>query len=201
MHSKVAAFHISMIPQRWYKNHLQDQLIPEKESAIFSYNMGIFNDEENLPMRKPTTIPKTVHMVKNSIHKRNLYGRIWGLAREATLLAVEQNDNEIVPYLQAYINRSRNKNHHVHENPTNDEIDETSDNSQTNETNETSDESEESEAEDQDINGTDLINVKNPTEDLKVEDLKVVEGHINAAFAVEWATMQLFTRIKTIKTA
>ncbi|CAG8508321.1 494_t:CDS:2, partial [Cetraspora pellucida] len=91
-------------------------------------------------------------------HMSTLFPRYYAL-QKATLLAVEQNDNEIVPYLQAYINRSHNKNHYVHKNPTN-EIDETSDNSQTNET---SEESEESEAEDQDMNGIDLINVKNPS--------------------------------------
>ncbi|CAG8841229.1 26486_t:CDS:1, partial [Gigaspora margarita] len=71
----------------------------------------IFNDKEVLPTRKPITVPTTVPMVKKSIHKRNLYGRIWGLARQATLLAVEKDDNEIITYLQSYINKKCNENH------------------------------------------------------------------------------------------
>ncbi|PKY37043.1 hypothetical protein RhiirB3_461163, partial [Rhizophagus irregularis] len=53
MNSKIAAFHISMIPQKWYKD--------------------IYQDKTNLQ--------------EKAVHKRNLYGRVWGLARTATLLA------------------------------------------------------------------------------------------------------------------
>ncbi|CAG8730545.1 7460_t:CDS:2, partial [Cetraspora pellucida] len=44
-----------------------------------------------------------------SFYKRNLYGRVWGLARIATLLAVEQDDDEITTFLQDYIRRKLNE--------------------------------------------------------------------------------------------
>ncbi|CAB4489230.1 unnamed protein product [Rhizophagus irregularis] len=46
----------------------------------------------------------------HAVHKRNLYGRVWGLARTATLLAVEQEDDEITLILQDYIRRKSNRN-------------------------------------------------------------------------------------------
>ncbi|PKC11428.1 hypothetical protein RhiirA5_497677 [Rhizophagus irregularis] len=76
MNSKIAAFHISMIPQKWYKD--------------------IYQDKTNLQ--------------EKAVHKRNLYGRVWGLARTATLLAVEQEDDEITLILQDYIRRKSNRN-------------------------------------------------------------------------------------------
>ena len=39
-----------------------------------------------------------------------MYGRIWGLARTATLLAVDQDDDEITHILQNYIRRKSNQN-------------------------------------------------------------------------------------------
>ncbi|CAG8854931.1 25634_t:CDS:1, partial [Gigaspora margarita] len=105
-----------------------------------------------LPVRKPITAPTTIPRLKKSIYKRNLYGRVWGLAREATLLAVEQEDNEIVTYLQGYISRKRNGS----------VVDEISNNaweSQTNKSSDQSEESEESEADqDKDMIETNLKN-------------------------------------------
>ncbi|CAB4385522.1 unnamed protein product [Rhizophagus irregularis] len=44
-----------------------------------------------------------------AVYKRNLYGHVWGLARTATLLAVEQEDDEITTLLQDYIRRKSNR--------------------------------------------------------------------------------------------
>ncbi|CAB5377143.1 unnamed protein product [Rhizophagus irregularis] len=46
----------------------------------------------------------------HAVHKRNLYGHVWELARTATLLAVEQEDDEITLILQDYIKRKSNQN-------------------------------------------------------------------------------------------
>jgi hypothetical protein len=111
MNSKTAAFHISMIPQRWYKDIYQDGLNLQ-ESLIFDYGdvrNNKFTDEGILPIRKPATIPTTVPMLKKAIHKRNLYGHVWGLARTAILLAVEQEDGEMTTFLQDYIRRKSNR--------------------------------------------------------------------------------------------
>ncbi|CAB5366871.1 unnamed protein product [Rhizophagus irregularis] len=85
-----------------------------QESIIFNNRESIWNnefiDENILPIRKAATIPTTVPILKKAVHKRNLYGRVWGLARTATLLAVEQKDNEITIILQDYIRRKSNQN-------------------------------------------------------------------------------------------
>ncbi|CAG8822407.1 18255_t:CDS:1, partial [Gigaspora rosea] len=66
-------------------------------------------DKGILPIRKPATIPATVPTIKKAVYKRNLYGRVWGLVRTATLLAVEQDDDEITTFLQDYIRRKSNE--------------------------------------------------------------------------------------------
>ncbi|PKY18415.1 hypothetical protein RhiirB3_383297 [Rhizophagus irregularis] len=113
MNFKIAAFHISMIPQRWYKNLYQDETNLQ-EKVIFNNKKDIYDDEtmnnNTLPVRKPVTIPITVPVLKKAVHKRNLYGRVWGLARTVTLLAVEQEDDEITLILLDYIRRKSNRN-------------------------------------------------------------------------------------------
>jgi hypothetical protein len=108
MNSKTAAFHISMIPQRWYKDIYQDGL-NSQEGLIFEYGSVRNTDEAILPIRKPVTIPTSIPILKKAIHKRNLYGHVWGLARTATLLAVEQEDDEITTFLRDYISRKSNR--------------------------------------------------------------------------------------------
>jgi hypothetical protein len=68
-----------------------------------------FTDEGILPVQKPITIPTTIAILRKAVHKRNLYGHVWGLARTATLLAVEQEDDEITTLLQDYIRRKSNR--------------------------------------------------------------------------------------------
>ena len=107
MNSKTAAFHISMIPQRWYEDIYQDGL-NSQEGLIFEYRSICNTDEAILPIRKPVTIPTSISILKKAIHKRNLYGHVWRLARTATLLAVEQEDDEITTFLRDYIRRKSN---------------------------------------------------------------------------------------------
>ncbi|CAB4493386.1 unnamed protein product [Rhizophagus irregularis] len=45
--------------------------------------------------------------MKKAIEKRKKYGKLWGMAREATLLALESNDNEMELILQDYINKKQ----------------------------------------------------------------------------------------------
>jgi hypothetical protein len=108
MNSKTAAFHISMIPQRWYKDIYQDGL-NSQEGLIFEYGSVRNTDEAILPIQKSVTIPISIPILKKAIHKRNLYGHVWGLARTATLLAVEQEDDEITTFLRDYIRRKSNR--------------------------------------------------------------------------------------------
>ena len=75
MNSKTAAFHISMIPQRWYKDIYQDGL-NSQEGLIFKYKSICNTDEAILPIRKPVMIPTSIPILKKAIHKRNLYGHV-----------------------------------------------------------------------------------------------------------------------------
>ncbi|RIB04401.1 hypothetical protein C2G38_2048463 [Gigaspora rosea] len=98
-----------MIPPRWYKDIHQD-VLNLQESIVYSCEKNNEPmDKGILPTRKPATIPATVSMIKKAVYKRNLYGHVWGLARTATLLAVEQNDDEITTFLQDYIRRKSNE--------------------------------------------------------------------------------------------
>lgn len=98
MHSSIAAFHISMVPSRWYKDTHQDHIVSE-DSMIFYNEEGALNLDLNsrtlLLICKPATIPVTAS-ITGAVQKRHQYGRIWGLAREATLLAVNTSDEEII---------------------------------------------------------------------------------------------------------
>ncbi|CAB5350440.1 unnamed protein product [Rhizophagus irregularis] len=96
-----------MIPQRWYKDIYQSGL-DLQEKIIGVYN-NEFTDEGILPAQKPITIPTTIPILRKAVYKRNLYGHVWGLARTATLLAVEQEDDEITTLLQDYIRRKSNR--------------------------------------------------------------------------------------------
>ncbi|CAG8771942.1 547_t:CDS:1, partial [Funneliformis caledonium] len=60
-----------------------------------------------LPLRKDIIIPKTVPIMKKSIEKRTRYGKLWGMAREATLLVLDSDDHEMKHLLQDYINRKK----------------------------------------------------------------------------------------------
>ncbi|RIB22697.1 hypothetical protein C2G38_2033379 [Gigaspora rosea] len=151
-----------MIPQRWYKDYYQDESIPE--SPICNYKIGVFNDRNILPIRKPATIPTTIPTLKKSIYKRNLYGCVWGLAREATLLVVEQDDKEIVTYLQGYISRKHKEKEKEHNTaPERSTTEKIPDNAWEVQTSQSSDQSEdESKVEDKKDIEKSLKNVKNP---------------------------------------
>ena len=60
-------------------------------------------------VQRPSIVPAMTPVVKKALQKRNKYGKIWGLAREATLLAVDDDDSEIVDILQSYIQRKNMK--------------------------------------------------------------------------------------------
>ncbi|RIB19544.1 hypothetical protein C2G38_2035972 [Gigaspora rosea] len=109
-YTKTAAFHISMVPQRWHKDIYQD--VPNlQENILYNYERNNETmDEGILPTQKPAMIPTTVPTIRKAAHKRTLYGRVWGFARTATLLAAEQEDDEITTFLQDYIKRKSNQN-------------------------------------------------------------------------------------------
>ncbi|CAG8732122.1 15733_t:CDS:2, partial [Funneliformis mosseae] len=63
--------------------------------------------ELELNQEQDITILKTVLIMKKSINKRIRYGKLWGIAREATLFALDFDDHEMKYLLQDYINRKK----------------------------------------------------------------------------------------------
>ncbi|CAG8764678.1 19795_t:CDS:2 [Cetraspora pellucida] len=53
--------------------------------------------------REYTTVPT----IKKAVYKRNLYGHVWKLAQTATLLAVEQDDNEITTFFKTILEENQ----------------------------------------------------------------------------------------------
>ncbi|RIB01581.1 hypothetical protein C2G38_2295145, partial [Gigaspora rosea] len=112
MHSEMAAFHISMIPTRWYKDEYQDQKTSKEDNIIFNNKkvaLDPASDNFTIPMRKTVTKPVTALVAKKTVDKRNQYGRIWGLAREATHFDMDNEDSEIIQVLMKYIDKKKNK--------------------------------------------------------------------------------------------
>ncbi|CAG8603705.1 17887_t:CDS:2, partial [Cetraspora pellucida] len=85
----------------------------EDENIIFNHEKGIVNEvcysKEVLPIRQASTVPLMAPTMKKTLQKRNQYGKIWGLARKATLLAVNTEDSEIIKILQSYIMKKKNE--------------------------------------------------------------------------------------------
>ncbi|CAB4476558.1 unnamed protein product [Rhizophagus irregularis] len=103
-------FHISMIPERWYQDAYQGMDLSQENNLVFAYEKGTTDnaDSDNiLLLRKEITIPKCAPILKKAIDKKTKYGRLWGMAREATLLALESNDNEMEVLLKEYINKRK----------------------------------------------------------------------------------------------
>ncbi|EXX58474.1 hypothetical protein GLOIN_2v1765089 [Rhizophagus irregularis DAOM 181602=DAOM 197198] len=110
MSSKIAGFHILMIPERWYQDAYQGMDLSQENNLVFAYEKETINntDSDNiLLLRKEITIPKCASILKKAIDKKTKYGRLWGMAREATLLALESNDNEMEVLLKEYINKRK----------------------------------------------------------------------------------------------
>ncbi|CAB5200113.1 unnamed protein product [Rhizophagus irregularis] len=142
MFSKVAGFHISMIPERWYQDVYQGKPLTQETGLIFLHeNENLENNTNNdleirIPTRKAITIPKTVPIMKKAIEKRKKYGKLWGMAREATLLALESNDNEMELILQDYINKKKRNYEMISESNTEIEMEQNHINESTNISNE-----------------------------------------------------------------
>ncbi|RIB01187.1 hypothetical protein C2G38_2297101 [Gigaspora rosea] len=112
MHSEMAAFHISMIPTRWYKDEYQDRETSKEDNIMFNNKKVALDPASNnctIPMRKTVTKPVTTLVAKKTVDKRNQYGQIWGLARKATYLAMDNKNSEIIQVLMKYINKKKNK--------------------------------------------------------------------------------------------
>ncbi|CAB5360582.1 unnamed protein product [Rhizophagus irregularis] len=96
--------------ERWYQDAYQGMDLSQENNLVFAYEKETINntDSDNiLLLRKEITIPKCASILKKAIDKKTKYGRLWGMAREATLLALESNDNEMEVLLKEYINKRK----------------------------------------------------------------------------------------------
>ena len=97
---------------------LMGKQLEQETGLIFVYEKENLKDNSNndlemiIPARKAITIPKTVPIMKKAVEKRTKYGKLWGMAREATLLALESDDNEMELILRDYINKKK-RNHEM----------------------------------------------------------------------------------------
>ncbi|CAG8830682.1 17795_t:CDS:2, partial [Gigaspora margarita] len=85
------SFHISMVPLRWYKDSYQENQLYKDEAIIFNYKKGIVDKEYYRvigSIQRQSTVPRIL-TTKKILQKRTHYSKIWGLAHEATLLAVD----------------------------------------------------------------------------------------------------------------
>ncbi|CAG8668959.1 2853_t:CDS:2, partial [Ambispora gerdemannii] len=108
MISTVAGFHIQMVPSRWYTDNQKDKDVV-MEACCFANQEAVQNCSGAVLTPNPSTIPKTVtSILRRAVQKKAKYGEVWGLARQAAQLAIEQdNYGEMVGWLRQFINRQK----------------------------------------------------------------------------------------------
>ncbi|RHZ87422.1 hypothetical protein Glove_35g32 [Diversispora epigaea] len=108
MYSKIAGFHIQMIPSRWYTDAQKDNNIVT-EACCFINKESAKNYSNELLTPNPSTIPKSVtHVLRRAAQRKLKYGEVWGLARHTAQLAVEYNNySEMVTWLKEFIGRHK----------------------------------------------------------------------------------------------
>jgi hypothetical protein len=108
MTSAVAGFQIQMVPSRWYTNNQKDENAAA-EACCFINQEANQNFSGVILTPNPSTVPTTVTNVLRCAAKKKIkYGEVWGLARRAAQLAVENGGhNEIVSWLKQFITRNQ----------------------------------------------------------------------------------------------
>ncbi|RHZ58061.1 hypothetical protein Glove_376g2 [Diversispora epigaea] len=106
--STVAGFQIQMVPLRWYIDDQKDKDIVAKTCYFVNQEvMQNFSGMTFIP--NPSTVPITVTIVLLRAAKKKVkYGELWGLARQVTQFAVEDDSySEMVGWLRQFINRHK----------------------------------------------------------------------------------------------
>jgi hypothetical protein len=103
--SVIAGFQIQMVPSRWYIDSQKDKDVVVKTYFVNQEAEQNFSDATLVP--NSLTIPLSVTTVlRCAAKKKAKYGEVWGLARQATQLAIEhESHNEIIGWLKQFINR------------------------------------------------------------------------------------------------
>jgi hypothetical protein len=132
MHTHVAAFHIQLIRQRWYKNpELNGKNEPFVYAAKFQ-DMELPKQPENqeilyLTAMVQNNVDKWNQESKSNLDERIFYGKVMGLAKKATLKAVGKRDMRILEILQEYLNEFDDENSNLENEIETDEIEENDD--------------------------------------------------------------------------
>ena len=107
MHSRVAEFHIQMIPVRWYNNEWKDKEIVN-DCCFTNQELAKNQPNEILPINL-LTMPNSVTCVLcYAAQWKVKYKEVWELAWHATQLAVEHdNHNKMVVWLKEFIGQHK----------------------------------------------------------------------------------------------
>jgi broad-specificity NMP kinase len=108
LHSKIAGFHIQMIPSRWYTNEKRDNNVVT-EAFCFANQNAAENCPDRIITPNPSTVPKTVtNVLRLAAQRKQKYGEVWGLARQAAQLAIEHNNHsEMIIWLRKFIGQHK----------------------------------------------------------------------------------------------
>ena len=107
MTSVIAGFQIQMVPSRWYIDDQKDKDVVAKTYFVNQEAERNFSDATLVP--NSSTIPPSITTVlRCAAKKKAKYGEVWGLARQATQLAIEhESHDEIIGWLKQFINRQK----------------------------------------------------------------------------------------------
>ena len=79
LHSKIAGFHIQMIPSRWYTNEKRDNNVVT-EAFCFANQNAAENRLDRIITPNPSTVPKTVtNVLRLAAQRKQKYGEVWRL--------------------------------------------------------------------------------------------------------------------------
>ena len=97
-----------MIPSRWYTNEKRDNNVVT-EAFCFANQNAAENRPDRIITPNPSTVPKTVTNVLHlAAQRKQKYGKVWELARQAAQLAIEHNNHsEMIIWLRKFIGQHK----------------------------------------------------------------------------------------------
>ncbi|POG73705.1 hypothetical protein GLOIN_2v1827324 [Rhizophagus irregularis DAOM 181602=DAOM 197198] len=124
--NNVAKFHINMIPKRWYKEHLQSDLMKINNSPVVTLG----NERNNVHNVNKSDRDQLIDIdftqtnifnqrykspnIQRQAFKKNEYAILTGLSRKASQLAIKDRNDELKDFLNKFIEK-RKKNHEMQE--------------------------------------------------------------------------------------
>lgn len=101
--SQTPKFHIGLLPSRWYKDSVLNEDLSNcavlcAEGEICNTSASIFLND--IKQRQSNSIEQALQQQRSKVQK---FGEVWGKSREASLLSVELNDNQLNRFLTKLI--------------------------------------------------------------------------------------------------